>query len=246
MTLPRPEGTVEPFERDVRRRGGYQYTSDRLSCRLANARISDAVLAGASFAGRRVIDVGCGDGTYTREIAVLARPALIHGVDPAGAAIEVARERVEGDAAITFDVASAYELPHGDGEFDVAVVRGVLHHVDEPRQVIGEALRVAPTVVVVEPNGLNPGLKLLERVSAYHVDHEERSYPPICLDRWVREQGGRTVRRQWVGFVPMFAPEVYARAAKHVEPLLEALPGVRSVACAQYVFTARRQPTTIV
>ncbi len=246
MSRASAQGTVEPFEHDVRRRGGYHYTSERLSCRLANERISDAVLAGASFAGRRVIDVGCGDGTYTCELAALARPALIHGIDPAGAAIAVARERVEGDAAITFDVASAYELPHEAGEFDVGVVRGVLHHVDEPRRVIAEALRVAPTVVVVEPNGLNPGLKLLERVSAYHVDHEERSYPPIRLDRWVREQGGRTICRQWVGFVPMFAPDVYARAAKRIEPLLEALPGARSVLCAQYVFTARRQPTTIV
>jgi len=240
MSRTTPDGTVAPFARDVQERGGYQYTSERLSCRLANARISAAVLAGASFAGRRVIDIGCGDGTYTLEIARLARPALIHGVDPAAPAIEVARAGSEGDPGVTFDVAGAYELPHADDSFDVAVVRGVLHHVDRPRQVIAESLRVAPTVVVVEPNGLNPGLKLLERVSKYHVDHEERSYLPRRLDGWVQQLGGRTVRRQWVGFVPMFAPDAYSRAAKRIEPLLEALPGVRSVACAQYVFTATR------
>jgi len=120
-------------------------------------------------------------------------------------------------------------------------VRGVLHHVGKPREAIAEALRVARTIVVVEPNGLNPGLKLLERVSTYHVDHEERSHPPRRPDRWVQELGGQTVRRQWVGFVPMFAPDAYARAAKRIEPLLEALPGVRSVACAQYIFTATRR-----
>jgi len=240
MSRTTPDGTVQPFERDVQEHGGYQYTSDRLSCRLANARISDAVLAGASFAAKRVIDIGCGDGTYTREIATLARPARIHGVDPAAQAIAVARAGSAGDPAISFAVASAYELPHGADEFDVAVVRCVLHHVDQPRQAIAEALRVAPTVVVVEPNGLNPGLKVLERVSKYHVDHEERSYLPRRLDRWVQELGGRMVRRQWVGFVPMFAPDAYARAAKRVEPLLEALPGVRSITCAQYIFTASR------
>jgi len=241
MSRTTPDGTVQPFERDVQQRGGYQYTGERLSCRLANTRISEAVLAGASFAAKRVIDVGCGDGTYTREIAALGAPALIHGVDPAAQAIKLARTSVEGEPAISFDVASAYELPHGDDEFDIAVVRGVLHHVDKPRHVIAEALRVAPKVVVVEPNGLNPGLKLLERVSKYHLDHEERSYPPRRLDRWVQELGGRTVRRQWVGFVPMFAPDAYARAAKRIEPLLEALPGVRSVTCAQYIFTATRR-----
>jgi len=238
MSRTTPDGTVTPFERDVQERGGYQYTSDRLSCRLANARISAAVLAGANFAGKRVIDIGCGDGTYTRELAVLARPALIHGVDPAAGAIEVARESIESGPSITFDVASAYELPHTDDAFDIAVVRGVLHHVDKPRQVIAEALRVAPTLVAMEPNGLNPGLKLLERVSKYHIEHEERSYAPRQLDRWVRELGGRMVRRQWVGFVPMFSPDVYARAAKRIEPLLESVPGVRNIACAQYIFTA--------
>jgi len=238
MSRTTPNGTVQPFERDVRERGGYQYTGDRLSCRLANARISEAVVAGTRFAGKRVIDIGCGDGTYTREMAVLAQPALIHGVDPAAEAIESARASV--GPAISFDVASAYELPHSDDEFDVGVVRGVLHHVDKPRLAIAEALRVARTIVVVEPNGLNPGLKLLERLSTYHIDHEERSYLPRRLDGWVQQIGGRTLRRQWVGFVPMFAPDAYARVAKRIEPLLESLPGVRSVTCAQYVFTASR------
>ncbi len=39
---------------------------------------------------------------------------------------------------------------------------------------------------------------------------------------------------------PMFSPDWYARLAKRLEPVLERLPGVRAVACAQYVFTARR------
>lgn len=56
----------------------------------------------------------------------------------------------------------------------------------------------------------------------------------------MHELGGGTVLRQWIGFVPMFAPDAYARAAKRIEPLLEAVPGLRSVACAQYVFTAYR------
>jgi len=232
--------TVEPFERDAAEHGGYQYTTDRLSSRLANARISDAVLAAASFDGARVIDIGCGDGTYTREIASLAHPAKVHGVDPAAAAIDVARQASRDEELVSFDVASAYELPHEADAFDVAILRGVLHHVDRPGEAIGEALRVAPTLVVMEPNGLNAGLKLLERFSSYHVEHEERSYAPGRLDIWVDGVGGRVIKRQFVGFVPMFAPDGYARFSKRLEPLLEATPGVRRVTCAQYVFTAGR------
>lgn len=103
---------------------------------------------------------------------------------------------------------------------------------------------MASTVVIVEPNGLNLGLTLLERSSRYHVEHSERSYTRRRLDRWVFAAGGQPVRRQSIGFVPMFSPDCYARLAKRVEPLLERLPAVRALACAQYVLTARRSSRT--
>lgn len=229
-----------PFERDIALSGRFLYTGDRLSSRLANARITEAVLAAAVFDRARVIDIGCGDGTYSVELADLGHPALVHGVDPAGAAINVARERAVSDTRVSFEVGSAFALPHATDAFDVAVFRGVLHHVERPLDALGEALRVAPTAVVVEPNGLNPGLKVLERWSRYHVEHGERSHPRRRLDGWVATLGASVVRRQWVGFVPMFSPNWYARAAKRVEPVLERVPLVRAVACAQYVFTACR------
>jgi ubiquinone/menaquinone biosynthesis C-methylase UbiE len=236
-----PEREARPFERDVHQGGRYVYTGDRLSCRLANARITEAILAGADFHGTKVIDIGCGDGTYTHELAGVTRLTQIHGVDPAANAIEVARANGGGGDRVNFEVASAYALPYERDAFDLALIRGVLHHVDRPVDVLREAFRIAPRVVVMEPNGLNPGLKLLERYSRYHVEHGERSHPPRRLDRWVSAVGGRTVRRQWIGFVPMFSPDWYARLAKRLEPLLERMPGIRVVACAQYVFTATRR-----
>lgn len=231
---------VDPFVDDVHAGGGYRYTTDApLSSRLANARISDASLAAADWSGRRVIDVGCGDGTYSVELLERGGAASVHGVDPAEAAVEAAAAR-SPDPRLSFAAGSAYELPHADGEFELGYLRGVLHHVDEPVAALREALRVAERVVVVEPNGYNGGLKLLERVSRYHRDHGERSYPARCLDRWAHEMGARVISREFVGFVPMFSPEWYARPAKRIEPALERLPGVRQATCAQYVFTVAR------
>ncbi len=240
MTYPAPDRNVRPFERDIAVHGGYLYAGERLSARLANARQTEAVLAATDFENARVIDIGCGDGTYTHELAALARPEQVHGVDLAREAIEVARSKGDGDRTVSFEVASTYALPYADDAFDLAVLRSVLHHVDRPLDALREAFRVAPTLVVVEPNGLNPGLKFNERYSEYHVEHGERSYPPRQLDRWVAALGARTVRRQWVGFVPTFSPDWYARMAKRVEPLFERTPGVMALACAQYVFTASR------
>lgn len=233
---------VEPFERDAAAGGGYRYTTDApLSSRLANRRISEASLAAADWRAKRVIDVGCGDGTYTAELLDMGSPDSIHGVDPAPTAIEAAEAR-GADERLSFAVGSAYELPHADREFDLAYLRGVLHHVDDPQAALAEAMRVAPLVVVVEPNGYNAGLKVLERVSPYHREHGERSYPPRRLDRWAAELGARVVTRSYVGFVPMFSPDRYAKAAKRLEPALESRRGLRETMCAQYVFTVESPP----
>lgn len=231
---------VDPFQQDVLKSGGYRYTTEApLSSRLANRRITDASLESADWRAKRVIDLGCGDGTYTAELFRLGEPASIHGVDPAPAAVSAAQSRAD-DHRITFAVGRANCLPQGDDEFDLAYLRGVLHHMDSPVDALAEALRVAPMIVVVEPNGYNPGLKVLEKVSRYHREHGEQSFSARRLDRWVESVGGKVVARRFVGFVPMFASDRYARVAKRMEPVLEGRRGLRQAMCAQYVFAAAR------
>jgi SAM-dependent methyltransferase len=235
----------QPFDADVAERRGYQYTTDaKLSSHLANARISDAVLDVTDFSDKRVIDIGCGDGTYTHEFADRGGATEVVGVDPSKEAIEVARATSDS-SPVAFDCGSADALDWEADVFDIAHLRGVLHHADRPREAIAEALRVAPLVVIVEPNGYNPGVKLLERFSTYHREHGERSFTARQLNQWVSESDGDVTTRQWIGQVPFFCPDGFARLAKRIEPLTEALPLVRLVMCAQYLFVAqRRHPPT--
>ena len=85
---------IVSFNRDIEANAGYLYTTNaRLSSRLANRRLTDAALAIINMSGKRVIDVGCGDGTYTMELFDLGHPKIMYGVDPASEAIKVAKER---------------------------------------------------------------------------------------------------------------------------------------------------------
>jgi SAM-dependent methyltransferase len=227
--------SVEAFNRDVDSNAGYLYTNNaRVSSVLANRRLTDGVLASADFRGKRVLDVGCGDGTFTRELFVRGGLASIHGVDRAERAVEVGRARA-GASAVTFDVASADSLPMADASFDVAHLRGVLHHMDDPLRGLREAMRVARLVVVTEPNGYNPVLKVLERVSPYHREHGERSFFPTKLRGWARELGGSVRSVCFLGLVPFFCPDPMARALKAVEPFVEYTPVVRSICCGTYI-----------
>jgi len=56
----------------------------------------------------------------------------------------------------------------------------------------------------------------------------------------VDEVGGKVRARRWAGFVPMFCPDWMARITKLVEPAVEALPVVRHLGSAVYVFRAER------
>ena len=233
--------SVSVFNDDVARHGGYLYANGaRLSSRMANERLTAATLALADYRGQRVLDVGCGDGTYTVELYDRGGPRFLHGIDPAPAAIGAARQRA-GSRAIEFRVGSAYDLPYGVDSFDIAHLRGVLHHLDRPVDALREALCVAGQIVVVEPNGYSPILKLLERVSRYHREHNEKSYFPHRLREWIAELGGEMTAELFVGLVPMFAPDAVARLAKVIEPLAEATPLLRRVGCAVYVFAATRR-----
>jgi SAM-dependent methyltransferase len=231
---------VDPFAADAAANQGYIYTTNAgLSSRLANRRLTDATLAVHDFAGARVVDMGCGDGTYSHELAELGGVASVHGIDPAAEAVKVAVARTTR-SDVTFAVSSAYEMPYADDTFDVALLRGVLHHMGRPVDALREALRVAPVVVVVEPNGYNPALKVLEKCSTYHVEHGEKSYAPRSLDQWVADVGGAVRTRMFAGLVPMFCPDWLARVTKRVEPVVERVPLARAVSCAVYVFAAGR------
>jgi ubiquinone/menaquinone biosynthesis C-methylase UbiE len=231
---------VDPFNQDVLANDGYLYTTQAtLSSRMANERLTKAAFAMADFRGRRVVDIGCGDGAYTIELFDQARPAALHGVDLADEAIRVARRKAL-ERPIAFDVAGAYTLPFEADAFDIAFLRAVLHHMDDPIAALREALRVAPTVVVIEPNGYNPILKVLERVSPYHVAHHEQSYAPSALQRWIESVGGRVDARCYAGLVPFFCPDWLARLMKRLEPAVERTPGLRALGCAVCVFRVQR------
>ncbi len=235
------KSNIEVFNRDASARGGYVYTATtRLSCRLATDRSLEAILETGVLGGRSIIDMGCGDGYYTLRIWDKAKPRQLTGVDAAEAAIQIARQQKE-ERPIGFEVGDAHKIPFPDNSFDVALVQSILHHDDNPADIIREAFRLAPTILLHEPNGNNFGLKIIEKVSRYHREHGEKSYSSRKIARWIRQSGGQIRWRRFAGFVPMFSPDWLARSMKAVEPLLESTPGLRALGCAVFVVVAVRK-----
>ncbi|MBF0504446.1 MAG: class I SAM-dependent methyltransferase [Candidatus Omnitrophica bacterium] len=234
------QSSAEIFNQDVNSNSGYKYTTKAsLSSELANLRLTLATLEICDLNGKKVVDIGCGDGTYTMELFLRGGVDSIHGIDPAGNAIKIAQQRT-ANQRIVFDLQSGEKLNYASDSFDIAHLRGVLHHVGDPIHVLREALRVAPTVVVIEPNGYNPVLKLLEMFSLYHREHKEKSFSSLRLHRWINQIGGKVCTGRYAGFVPFFCPDRLAQILKAVEPVVERLPVINVLCCAVYVFVIKR------
>ena len=106
----------------------------------------------ATLAGQRVLDVGCGIGTYTS--AFLRETPHVFGV-------EIERERaLEARGRAAGVVQSPGErLPFADAAFDVVFSHEVLEHVADDRACAAEMVRVVRPggrIVVFVPNRLYP------------------------------------------------------------------------------------------
>src|SRR5262249_9116019 len=190
---------------------------------------------------RSVLDIGCGDGFFTIRFWDLAHPALksIVGIDPAGHAIAVANAN-KGNRPMQFLVGDANQLPFPDDSFDLSLLQGILHHDDNLQNIIAEAFSASAEILVLEPNGNNPRLKIIEKTSRYHREHNEKSFTSKRLRRWIEESGGAIAYQRFAGFVPIFCPSVIARIMKALEPVVEGIPIVNWLGCAVTVIVARR------
>jgi ubiquinone/menaquinone biosynthesis C-methylase UbiE len=119
-----------------------------------------------SIAGKRVIDLGCGEGSNTRRFARLG--GLMTGIDLAPEMIERAREQEEKEPlGIAYEIGSFNELlPFADEEFDCALSTMAL--MDGPD--LSAALRAASRVLkpggtlcfsILHPCFITPAVKWL-------------------------------------------------------------------------------------
>jgi ubiquinone/menaquinone biosynthesis C-methylase UbiE len=161
-------------------------------------RVSDEIATRAAYLdllglrpGERVLDVGCGSGVVTRDVAARIRPGgRVVGLDPNRAFLVVARE-LAGAAGVLEDVefrhGDARALPFGDAEFDAALAVTALSHVPEGERAIPEMARV------VRPGG---------RVGVFDLDTDSLiiAHPDRGMTRrMVAAHSDNGVTNGWLG-----------------------------------------------
>ena len=119
------------------------------SHRRRTAENSAAYLLPHLNSGDRVLDVGCGPGTITADLAT--RTAHVTALEITEAALDLARAEIErrGVANVDFAVGDVLALDFPDDSFDVVHAHQVLQHVGDPVTALREMRRVSRSLVAV-------------------------------------------------------------------------------------------------
>jgi ubiquinone/menaquinone biosynthesis C-methylase UbiE len=94
--------------------------------------------------GLRLLDVGCGPGSLTCDLAEVVAPGEVVGLDsqPVQVARAAALAQERGLTTVRFEVGSIYALPFPDASFDAAFAHQVLLHLSDPLAALRELRRV--------------------------------------------------------------------------------------------------------
>ena len=124
--------------------------------------------------GMALLDVGCGPGTITADLAELVRPGRVTALDASGDILEQARRYAaeRGLSNVDFIAGDVHALEFEDASFDVVHAHQVLQHVADPVGALREMRRVC------RPGGV---------VAARDGDYAAMTWYPAVpeLDEWL-------------------------------------------------------------
>ncbi|WP_343575369.1 methyltransferase domain-containing protein [Mycobacterium sp.] len=124
--------------------------------------------------GSSLLDVGCGPGTITVDLAARIAPGHVTAVEITASSLDLARAEAQahGRSNIEFVTSDVHALVFPDDTFDVVHAHQVLQHVADPVQALREMRRVC------KPGGV---------VAARDADYAGFIWHPQlpALDRWM-------------------------------------------------------------
>jgi SAM-dependent methyltransferase len=150
-----------------------------------------------NFAGKRLVEIGCGMGTDLMQFA--RGGAVCTGIDLTPRSIEISRHRFElYDMPGDFLLADAECLPFDDNNFDVYYSNGVLHHTPDTLAAIREAHRVLmpggiAKVMLYHRSSWGYWIELMMRQGIIHRELFKGLTPSDIMSKYVEfnDGGGR-------------------------------------------------------
>ena len=188
--------------------------------------------------GMAVLELGCGAGYFTKELA--RSGAEIVAIDVSPELLEIARSNCSVPN-VQYQIENAYQLSYDDAAFDSVVGSSVLHHLE-----IGKALRdiyrvlkPAGTIYFTEPNMLNPQIAIQKNIPwikrKLGDSPDETAFFRWPLRRLLEQTGYRDIRIDPFDFLHPKTPVHLIDRVNRFGRLLEKMPVISEFAGSLYI-----------
>ena len=188
--------------------------------------------------GMTVLELGCGTGCFTRELA--RSGADVVAIDVSRELLEIAKANCSAPNAQD-QIQNAYSLSYSASAFDSAAGSSVLHHleIEEALRDIYRVLKPAGTIYFTEPNMLNPQIAIQKNIPwikrKLGDSPDETAFFRWPLRRLLEQTGYRDVRIGPFDFLHPKTPVAVIDAVNALGRFRESVPVISEFAGSLYL-----------
>jgi SAM-dependent methyltransferase len=185
-----------------------------------------------------VLELGCGTGYFTRELA--RSGADITAIDVSPELLEIAGANCSAPN-VRYEIQNASALSYPGGMFDAVVGSSVLHHleIEEALREIYRVLKPTGTIYFTEPNMLNPQIAIQKNVPwvkrKFGDSPDETAFFRWPLRRLLEITGFRDVRIDPFDFLHPKTPIAVIDRLNAFGRFLENMPVISEFAGSLYI-----------
>jgi len=188
--------------------------------------------------GMTVLELGCGTGSFTRELA--RSGADVVAIDVSPDLLEIAKANCSAPN-VQYQIQNAYVLSYSEGMFDSVVGSSVLHHLEVEKALrdVYRALKPGGTIYFTEPNMLNPQIAIQKNVPwikrKLGDSPDETAFFRWPLRRLLEKTGYRNVRIDPFDFLYPKTPVALIERVNAFGRCLENVPVISEIAGSLYI-----------
>jgi len=185
-----------------------------------------------------VLELGCGTGYFTQELA--RSGADVVAIDVSPELLEVARSNCSAPN-VRYQIENAYALSYPEAVFDSVVGSSVLHHLEIAAALrnIYRVLKPGGTIYFTEPNMLNPQIAIQKNVPLIKQklgdSPDETAFFRWPLRRLLEQTGYRDVRIDPFDFLHPKTPVPLINRVNALGRCLENIPVISEFAGSLYI-----------
>jgi ubiquinone/menaquinone biosynthesis C-methylase UbiE len=196
------------------------------------------MLSGHLKPGMTILELGCGIGYFTRELA--RSGADIVAIDVSPELLEIAKAKSSAPN-VRYEIQNAYALTYPDATFDSVVGSSVLHHleIEEALREIYRVLKAGGTIYFTEPNMLNPQIAMQKNIPwlkrKLGDSPDETAFFRWPLRRLLEQTGFRNVQVDPFDFLHPKTPVRLIGPLNGLGRFLENMPVVSEIAGSLFI-----------